>query len=109
MVAGGGVPQAAGAPADGRGEFRSGEPGLRLDVHPQGDLVTARGVDVVHLGVVPLAVANGASMNSQRAIGTGVISGMVTATSLAIFFVPLFFVLVRRVFFKGKQKPGSHS
>ncbi len=37
------------------------------------------------LGVVPLAVASGASMNSQRAIGTGVLGGMVTATVLAVF------------------------
>ena len=60
------------------------------------------------LGVLPLAIASGAGSAGQRAIGTGVISGMLTATSLAIFFVPLFFVLVRRVF-KGKQTPGSHS
>ena len=48
------------------------------------------------LGVVPLAVANGASMNSQRAIGTGVLGGMVTATVLAVFATPLFYVLIAR-------------
>ncbi|KZC00335.1 Multidrug resistance protein MexB [Methylobacterium radiotolerans] len=48
------------------------------------------------LGVVPLAVANGASMNSQRAIGTGVLGGMVTATVLAVFVTPLFYVLIAR-------------
>ncbi|WP_164094357.1 efflux RND transporter permease subunit, partial [Stenotrophomonas maltophilia] len=37
------------------------------------------------LGVVPLAIATGASMNSQRAIGTGVLGGMITATVLAVF------------------------
>ncbi|KMO36037.1 acriflavine resistance protein B [Methylobacterium tarhaniae] len=46
------------------------------------------------LGVVPLAVATGASMNSQRAIGTGVLGGMVTATVLAVFVTPLFYVLI---------------
>ncbi|MEE7493364.1 efflux RND transporter permease subunit [Methylobacterium oryzae] len=46
------------------------------------------------LGVVPLAIATGASMNSQRAIGTGVFGGMIAATLLAIFATPLFYVLV---------------
>ncbi|MPS70593.1 MAG: multidrug efflux RND transporter permease subunit [Novosphingobium sp.] len=47
-------------------------------------------------GVVPLAVASGAGANSRIAIGTAVVGGMLTATLLAIFFIPLFFVLVRR-------------
>jgi multidrug efflux pump len=47
-------------------------------------------------GVLPLAVATGAGANSQIAIGTSVIGGMLTATILAIFYIPLFFVLVRR-------------
>lgn len=55
------------------------------------------------LGVVPLAFANGAGSASQRAIGTGVMGGMITATLLAIFLVPVFFVLVRR-FFKGSER-----
>lgn len=46
------------------------------------------------LGVVPLMLASGASAETQRAIGTGVFGGMVTATLLAIFFVPGFFVFV---------------
>jgi len=46
------------------------------------------------LGVVPLMVASGASAETQHAIGTGVFGGMVTATVLAIFFVPVFFVFV---------------
>ncbi len=49
-------------------------------------------------GVLPLALANGAGAGSQNDIGTGVIGGMLTATIFAIFFVPLFFVLVRRRF-----------
>ena len=47
-------------------------------------------------GVLPLAIATGAGANSRVAIGTSVIGGMLTATILAIFFIPLFFVLVRR-------------
>jgi multidrug efflux pump len=50
------------------------------------------------LGVVPLAIANGAGSGSQNAIGTGVIGGMLTATFLAIFFVPTFFVAMLRLF-----------
>ena len=49
-------------------------------------------------GVLPLAVSSGAGANSRIAIGTGIIGGTLTATALAIFFVPLFYVLVRRVF-----------
>lgn len=48
------------------------------------------------LGVVPLAIATGAGSGSQTAIGTGVLGGMISATVLAIFFVPVFFVFVMR-------------
>jgi multidrug efflux pump len=47
-------------------------------------------------GVLPLALATGAGANSRIAIGTSVIGGMLTATILAVFYIPLFFVLVRR-------------
>jgi multidrug efflux pump len=50
------------------------------------------------LGVLPLAISSGAGAASQRAIGTGVMGGMITATVLALFFVPVFFVVVRRLF-----------
>jgi multidrug efflux pump len=53
------------------------------------------------LGVLPLVVSTGAGSASQRAIGTGVMGGMITATLLAIIFVPVFFVVVRRIF-KGR-------
>ncbi|HDR2793051.1 MULTISPECIES: efflux RND transporter permease subunit [Enterobacter] len=53
-------------------------------------------------GVTPLAVATGAGANSRVAIGTGIIGGTLAATLLAIFFVPLFFVLVKRLF-SGKH------
>ena len=55
------------------------------------------------LGVLPLALASGAGSASQRAIGTGVLGGMLTGTGLAIFFVPIFFVLVRG-YFKGSER-----
>ncbi|WP_223480145.1 MULTISPECIES: efflux RND transporter permease subunit [unclassified Pseudomonas] len=50
------------------------------------------------LGVVPLAISTGAGSGSQHAIGTGVIGGMLTATVLAIFWVPLFYVSVSSLF-----------
>ncbi|QWP77554.1 efflux RND transporter permease subunit [Lysobacter sp. K5869] len=49
-------------------------------------------------GVLPLAVATGAGAGAQRAIGTGVFGGMLAGTFLGLFFIPLFFVLVQRVF-----------
>ncbi|MGG5291833.1 multidrug efflux RND transporter permease subunit [Pseudomonas shirazensis] len=55
------------------------------------------------LGVVPLAIASGASSASQQAIGTGVIGGMLSAT-LAVVFVPVFFVVVMRL--AGRRKAG---
>ncbi|GAO36367.1 acriflavine resistance protein B [Sulfuricella sp. T08] len=50
------------------------------------------------LGVLPLAISTGAGANSRHAIGTGVIGGMLAATFLAIFLVPVFFVVVRKIF-----------
>ncbi len=50
------------------------------------------------LGVLPLFLATGAGSASQRAIGTGVVGGMISGTLLAVIFVPLFFVVVRRLF-----------
>ncbi len=59
------------------------------------------------LGVLPLFLATGASSASQRAIGTGVIGGMLVGTVMAVIFVPVFFVLVRS-FFKGSQRQREH-
>jgi multidrug efflux pump len=55
-------------------------------------------------GVFPLAISTGAGANSRIAIGTSVIGGMLTATVLAIFYIPLFFVLVRRTVRDGIKK-----
>ncbi|CAN7325011.1 efflux RND transporter permease subunit [Rhizobium sp. LjRoot98] len=57
------------------------------------------------LGVLPLAIATGASSGSQRAIGTGVMGGMISATVLAIFFVPVFFVFIMKLFRRTTLKP----
>ncbi|WP_214654858.1 efflux RND transporter permease subunit [Sphingomonas albertensis] len=54
-------------------------------------------------GVFPLAVATGAGANSRIAIGTAVIGGMLTATVLAIFYVPMFFVVIARLFHGRKE------
>ncbi|WP_295360296.1 efflux RND transporter permease subunit [Arenimonas sp.] len=56
-------------------------------------------------GVLPLAIASGAGSGAQRAIGTGVIGGMLFGTFLGIFFIPLFFVAVRRLFAR-KERPA---
>ncbi len=52
------------------------------------------------LGVLPLAIATGAGSGAQRAIGTGVLGGMLVGTFLGIFFIPLFFVVVQKLFGK---------
>ena len=59
------------------------------------------------LGVVPLAIATGAGSGAQNAIGVGVIGGVVGGTVLAVVFVPLFFVLVLRIF--GARRPGEEA
>ncbi|HEY3762206.1 MAG TPA: efflux RND transporter permease subunit [Verrucomicrobiae bacterium] len=58
------------------------------------------------LGVMPMALSTGAGAASRHDMGTGVIGGMISATVLAIFFVPVFYVVVRKIFKKGKIAPG---
>jgi multidrug efflux pump len=58
-------------------------------------------------GVLPLAISTGAGANSRIAIGTAVIGGMLTATILAIFYIPLFFVMVRRGFRAMRKGSGD--
>jgi multidrug efflux pump len=55
------------------------------------------------LGVVPLTIATGAGSGAQNAIGTGVLGGTLSATLLGIFFIPLFYVVILRIF--GRKKP----
>ncbi|MGQ3193362.1 MAG: efflux RND transporter permease subunit [Hydrogenophaga sp.] len=87
------------------------------DLQAQGKSVIAAALEAAHirfrpiimtsmaftLGVLPLAIASGAGSASQRAIGTGVIGGMITGTVLAVIFVPIFFVVVRTLF-KGSER-----
>jgi multidrug efflux pump len=61
------------------------------------------------LGVLPLAIASGAGSASQRAIGTGVIGGMLTGTVLAVVFVPIFFVVVRSLFKGSARQHAVHA
>jgi multidrug efflux pump len=58
------------------------------------------------LGVVPLVIATGAGATSQRAIGTGVLGGMLSATILGVLFVPVFFVWTLSVFERRKAQPA---
>ena len=61
-------------------------------------------------GVLPLAVASGAGSGAQRAIGTGVLGGMIMGTFLGLFFIPLFFVVIERLFMPkhGHEAPPPH-
>ena len=58
-------------------------------------------------GVLPLALATGAGAGAQKAIGTSVLGGMITATTLAIFFIPLFYVGICRIF--KKENGGAQA
>ena len=91
------------------------------DLQAQGKSVVASALEAAHLrfrpivmtslafmlGVLPLALASGAGSASQRAIGTGVIGGMLTGTVLAVLFVPIFFVVVRTLF-KGSERQNEN-
>jgi len=61
------------------------------------------------LGVLPLAISTGAGAQSRHAIGTGVMGGMIAATVLAIFLVPVFFVVVRRIFPGKSGREHDHA
>ena len=56
------------------------------------------------LGVLPLAVATGAGSGAQNAVGIGVMGGMIAATTIGIFMVPMFYVVVRRLADRRKPK-----
>ena len=59
------------------------------------------------MGVLPLALATGAGSGAQRAIGTGVLGGMIVGVLLGLFFAPLFFVVVQRLFGRRKTKEAT--
>ena len=88
------------AERQGRTAFEAAVEGARLRLRPI--LMTSLAFVA---GVFPLAIATGAGAKSRVAIGTAVLGGMIAATLLAIFYVPLFFVLVRRLFSRGRKEP----
>jgi multidrug efflux pump len=59
------------------------------------------------MGVIPLALASGAGSGAQRAIGTGVLGGMLAGAFLGVFFIPVFFVVVRKIFVR--RKPATEA
>ncbi|MBY3790207.1 efflux RND transporter permease subunit [Photobacterium carnosum] len=59
------------------------------------------------LGVVPLAISTGVGSGGKNAIGTAVLGGMLSSTFLGIFFIPIFFVVVERIFSRGKEKSAT--
>jgi len=60
-------------------------------------------------GVLPLAIATGAGSGAQRAIGTGVLGGMVAGVTLGVFFIPLFFVVVERFLVRDRSGGKNHA
>ena len=90
---------AEGAEREGKSPVEAAIEGARLRLRPI--LMTSLAFIA---GVFPLAISTGAGSGGQNDIGTGVVGGMLTATLLAIFFVPLFFVLVRK--FMGGHPVG---
>jgi multidrug efflux pump len=93
------------------------------DLQAQGKGIVASALEAAHmrfrpilmtsmaftLGVLPLAIASGAGSASQRAIGTGVIGGILTGTTLAVVFVPIFFVVVRSLFKDNARQQKIHA
>lgn len=59
-------------------------------------------------GVIPLVIASGASSETQKAIGTGVFGGMISATVLAVIFVPIFFIVVMSMVEKFSKRKAAH-
>ena len=90
------------AERQGRSAFDAAVEGARLRLRPI--LMTSLAFIA---GVFPLAIATGAGARSRVAIGTAVMGGMIAATILAIFYVPLFFVLVRRLFKRGRKRQAG--
>ncbi|MCK9512904.1 MAG: efflux RND transporter permease subunit [Pigmentiphaga sp.] len=89
--------------AEGRGLLEATIEAARLRFRPI--LMTSLAFT---LGVTPLAIATGASAASQRAIGTGVLGGMISGTILAIFLVPVFFVFIMQLFRVRSQDVSLH-
>ena len=87
---------------EGKGAVEATIEGARLRLRPI--LMTSLAFG---FGVLPLAITRDAGAGAQNAIGTGVVGGMISATFLAIFYIPLFFVMVLRLFQRGEGKKGE--
>jgi multidrug efflux pump subunit AcrB len=88
---------------EGRGIFESALEASRLRFRP----IVMTSLAFI-LGVAPLAVSTGAGAAARHSIGTGVIGGMLAATFLAVFFVPVFFALIQRVSeFRFSSRPTA--
>lgn len=90
--------------AQGKGLIRSTLEAVRLRFRPI--IMTSM---AFILGVIPLAIASGAGAASQQAIGTGVLFGMITATVLAVYLVPIFFIVVRSIFSDNKRQQAMYA
>lgn len=84
--------------------YKNGKPLLKAAI--EGATLRLRPIIMTSLafvaGIMPLAISTGAGANSRISIGTGIVGGTLTATIFAIFFVPLFFVLIKKVFSSKK-------
>lgn len=90
--------------AQGKGLIRSTLEAVRLRFRP----IIMTSLAFI-LGVVPLAIASGAGSAAQRAIGTGVLFGMITATVLAVYLVPIFFIVIRSIFGASKRQQAMYA
>jgi multidrug efflux pump len=86
--------------AEGRGVYESTMDAVRLRLRP----IIMTSLAFI-LGMVPLFISTGAGAASRRAVGTGVMGGMIAATLLGIFFIPLFYMAVRRWLTRKPPKP----
>lgn len=88
--------------------YKNGKPLLEAAI--EGATLRLRPIIMTSLafiaGILPLALSTGAGANSRISIGTGIVGGTLTATVLAIFFVPLFFVLIKQIFSFKKVAPN---
>ena len=86
--------------------YKSGKPLIKSAI--EGASLRFRPIIMTSLafiaGIIPLAISNGAGANSRISIGTGIIGGTLTGTILAIFYVPLMFVLIKKIFARKEQK-----
>ena len=86
--------------------YKSGKPLIKSAI--EGASLRFRPIIMTSLafiaGIIPLAISSGAGANSRISIGTGIIGGTLTGTILAIFYVPLMFVLIKKIFARKEQK-----